>query len=427
MNKLMRRSDVRATHCANCGTTLQGPWCHACGQSSKHMLRHLPGLIEDAADVLLNLDSRVARTLPTLYFFPGRLTREYLSGRRVRYVTPFRLMFVLCLLSFFFLHISLNLDIGGAAGEADTSVFAQAQTPQDVLQRLDALRAQMNVTGQVPSKTPGIEDMMKLSRQSLDAAALDRLRKVLPGHAPSAAEAARIDTLMRDSVAGASSPSMLQQRLATVLAVADATAPTDAARTQQREHLQQLAGARLTQLHEAKTATRTTRHDTHAADISGWFHHRLERLETNTMRLNSNDADRDLLIGQVFSVLPQSMLVLVPVFALLLQLIYLFRRRLYMEHLIVSLHSHAFLFMSLLILIGLGALRGVLPDWAAMPVGWLWGIVWLWIPVYLLLMQKRVYDQGWGQTILKYMVTGSVYVVLLSLTVAGATLIGLAG
>ena len=43
-------------------------------------------------------------------------------------------------------------------------------------------------------------------------------------------------------------------------------------------------------------------------------------------------------------------LVLLPVFALMLKIVYAFKRRLYMEHLIVALHSHAFLCLTLLLL-----------------------------------------------------------------------------
>ena len=38
----------------------------------------------------------------------------------------------------------------------------------------------------------------------------------------------------------------------------------------------------------------------------------------------------------------------------------------------------------------------------------------LWMPIYLLLMQKRVYGQGWIMTLLKYGVLGVSYMVLLS-------------
>jgi hypothetical protein len=121
------------------------------------------------------------------------------------------------------------------------------------------------------------------------------------------------------------------------------------------------------------------------------------------------------------------MLVLVPVFALILQLLYLFRHQLYMQHLIVALHSHAFLFLSLLLLTGLDALHGVLPGWAAPATGWLTTAVWLWVPVYLLLMQKRVYGQGWTITLIKYLATGFIYLILLLFTLAAAMLVGLAG
>lgn len=425
MNELIRTPDDQARFCTNCGTPLQGEWCHVCGQSSKNVLRHLPGLVEDAADVLLNLDGRVARTLPMLYFFPGRLTREYLAGRRIRYITPFRLMFVLCLMSFFFLHAVLKLDLGPAS--ADRSAFASAQTPQAVLQQLDTLSAQLDDTGKVPVKTPGVKDVVDMSRHALAFAALQRMQQVLPDHAPTAAQAARIDALERLSLSGADSTASLERRLATSLAVTDALVPPGAERDRRHRLLQQRAGARLARLHAARTGPKARDGKAQAHGLEAWFQRRVQRLKTNAMRMNGSAADRDMLVGQIFSALPQSMLVLVPVFALVLQLLYLFHHRLYMEHLIVSLHSHAFLFLSLLLLIGLEALRGVLPGWAAMPVGWLRTLVWLWIPVYLLLMQKRVYAQGWGLTLFKYLVTGTVYVVLLSMTVGAAALVGLAG
>jgi len=40
------------------------------------------------------------------------------------------------------------------------------------------------------------------------------------------------------------------------------------------------------------------------------------------------------------------------------------------------------------------------------------------MPLYLLLMQKRVYAQGWPMTLLKYCVLGFCYVILLSIGVA---------
>lgn len=42
--------------------------------------------------------------------------------------------------------------------------------------------------------------------------------------------------------------------------------------------------------------------------------------------------------------------------------------------------------------------------WAAAPLGWLKVARLAWAPLYLLLMQKRIYRQGWPMTVLKYIV-----------------------
>ena len=51
--------------------------------------------------------------------------------------------------------------------------------------------------------------------------------------------------------------------------------------------------------------------------------------------------------------------------------------------------------------------------------------IWIWMPLYLLLMQKRVYGQGWPMTLLKYAVLGWCYIVLLSFGAAFTAIAGL--
>jgi hypothetical protein len=84
-----------------------------------------------------------------------------------------------------------------------------------------------------------------------------------------------------------------------------------------------------------------------------------------------------------------------------------------MEHLIVALHSHAFLCLALLgvfLLIALGEAMPVLsPLTTLLKIG-----LFVWMPVYLLLMQKRIYRQGWTMTVLKYCTLGFCYLILLS-------------
>ena len=87
-----------------------------------------------------------------------------------------------------------------------------------------------------------------------------------------------------------------------------------------------------------------------------------------------------------------ALFVLVPLFALLLKLFYLDSGRLYLEHLVVAFYSHAFLCLALLAQFALLALdHWVTPHLAFFGAitGLAAALLWLWMPTYLLLMQKR--------------------------------------
>ena len=73
--------------CANCDTDLQGDWCHACGQKA-HLQTRLRHLFAEFFESMANFDGRLWRTLPLVAFRPGRLSRRWREGKRVRYVAP---------------------------------------------------------------------------------------------------------------------------------------------------------------------------------------------------------------------------------------------------------------------------------------------------------------------------------------------------
>jgi hypothetical protein len=86
--------------CLNCGAHLRGQYCGSCGQRARSRLISLWELVRDAFGDLFELDSRLWRTLVPLVIRPGRLTYDYLQGRRARYMPPFRMYLVLSLLFF---------------------------------------------------------------------------------------------------------------------------------------------------------------------------------------------------------------------------------------------------------------------------------------------------------------------------------------
>lgn len=89
-----------APRCLNCGTQLRGQYCGHCGQRSRSRLISLWELTTDAFGDLFELDSRLWQTVVPLLLRPGRLTRDYLQGRRARFMPPFRMYLVLSVLFF---------------------------------------------------------------------------------------------------------------------------------------------------------------------------------------------------------------------------------------------------------------------------------------------------------------------------------------
>ena len=85
--------------CPNCGAPVMGPYCARCGQETTIALPTARTFLREAAGRYVALDGRLWRTLVAL-LVPGLLTREYLAGRRRRYVRPGRLFLVLSLVLF---------------------------------------------------------------------------------------------------------------------------------------------------------------------------------------------------------------------------------------------------------------------------------------------------------------------------------------
>ncbi|UGB38338.1 DUF3667 domain-containing protein [Frateuria soli] len=391
MNELIEAGKL---HCANCGTPLEGEFCHHCGQSVHSVLKPVHHMLEDGMDMFLHVDGRIFHTVPPLFTRPGFLTLEYFGGRRQRYVAPFRLMFVLCLLAFFAFHLAVDWGV-----EQAESNMIQAQ----LVTRADAF-ADDDTASEVRN------DLRERLR------GLATARHALPAGMTGALETNE-RTLRR----------LANERLA---ALGAAPLPADFGAT--------VAARPATTGAEGATAEDNERPKVDVSWLPGFANQRLTHLVGNVLT-NVHDAfdqastrdkrraARARMITGVFSLLPQAMVVMIPVFALLLKLFYVFKRRLYMEHLIVALHSHAFLFLSLLLFGLVTLLAGWLEPhaaWASAGLGYAGSALLLWMPVYLLIMQKRIYHQGWPMTLLKYWCIGWCYFWLLLAVVAVVMLLG---
>jgi hypothetical protein len=100
MPAMANPTEAPAVHCENCGATVSGRYCGACGQRLDPPVHSLWHFTQLATEDLTHADSRLWHTLAALLFKPGHLTSEFLIGRRARYLPPVRLYLVLSVVFF---------------------------------------------------------------------------------------------------------------------------------------------------------------------------------------------------------------------------------------------------------------------------------------------------------------------------------------
>ncbi|MEO6227082.1 MAG: DUF3667 domain-containing protein [Thermomonas sp.] len=370
----MTDSTTPPENCRNCGTPLLGPHCYRCGQPVSGLVRPLGNLFGDVLDNVFNIDTRIVRTLGPLLAKPGFLTSEYFSGRQVRYVTPVRLFFFLCIFAFFVGSMTMSNDDVVIQGDLDNNPIASATTEAQVIKLRDAELLKVEGARKALPAGPGKSGM---------EVGLRGAERVASGTAN-----ARIKQLRAAAAKGEPVPPTMDEQLSF------GDQPWDP-----KSNPVHIPGAPV------------------FADT--WFNDKIARAKSNLRRMKTDPASyKDAFLGAI----PTALFVLVPLFALLLKVLYLFKRRLYMEHLVVALHSHAFMSLELLLIFAMLGLQHLVPtgSFLANAAGLMMGLLIAWIPLYLLLMQKRVYAQGWAMTLLKFFVLGTVYSILLSLAIAGA-------
>ena len=352
--------------CQNCDAVLLGEHCYACGQPVKGLVRQFGSILGDFLDSVFDLDSRLLRTLGPLVLKPGQLSLEYFAGHRVRYVSPVRLFVFLCITAFLAVQWTTEPEVSFGGQDIKTAVSIE-----EVEAGRDMLRTQLNQT---------LEDM-----------GADN-----PGAAGVRAGLAAVEQEAETRIA------WLRHRDAEL--AAGRPAPPDPA----------IEETTISFGDEPwDPQTNPVALSWLSASANGYLNDQVARARDNVARVREQP---NLLTDAFFQSLPQTLFVLVPLFALLLKAAYLFRRRLYMEHLIVALHSHAFLCVAILVLVMLGVARDALGGGVvAGALGWLEWLVALWMPAYLWIAQKRVYGQGVVLTTLKFVLLGFCYAVLLTL------------
>jgi hypothetical protein len=365
------RGKVSTENCRNCGEVLTGQHCSHCGQPATVRVLSLWELTRDVVGDLLNVDSRVWRTLWPLAFRPGLLTQEFLRGRRASYTPPFRMYLVLSL-AFFVLasfddpgsEVTVQLDEGGTNIQLRPGGAAAPEAASP------------------PAGAPAVAPA-----------------------APAAAPAPALDAETRALVG------RLVQRV-----------PADAQKELRAEIEATLAAATPAErAAAARLLTDPCGEETLRVDLGPEFKARFEpRLREACRKIV---ADQQSFGRALWNNIPKMMFIFLPLMAAALAVLYFRSGRYYVEHLLFVVHFHAFFFLAGIFVLLLerlsGLATGVVARGLAAAQAMLGALLVLYVPVYLLGAMRRVYAQSWWKTLPKYTLLGIAYLVAMLFTGLG--------
>lgn len=358
--------------CLNCGTALRGRICHSCGQDSDDFHRPVWHLVLEVLDGLFSFDGRFWRTIPPLLVRPGYITRQYLAGVRARYVQPFRLLIaasVVFFLVFFVTSGGYSNVFGGGDNEAPSP-----DIQDEMLAGLDAAAEQ----------SPEAAAQLEVARAALEQAQLQ------------AAEVDQDPTIQ--VLTHAERSQRVKQQVREYLLPEDYPASDVPARGAPLR-LGGEDGFRMTlDIDDFRDAPLPVRRFIVA---------RAERIIDNPS--SWTDAMQRWT--------PRLIFLLLPLYALLLALLNFWRRGLFLyDHLVVSLHFHAFLFVFLTILILVSPIIGGLAG----------SLIFIaWSNIYLYRVHRVVYENGRFMAILRTVTLDIAYMLILVIALTFLMVVGL--
>jgi len=130
--------------CRNCGTQAPLKFCPECGQETTLHPPTLREFLHEFVGHYVALEGSLWRTLALLVARPGRLTREYLDGRRRRYVLPLRLYLTA---SFVFFLVLKLVASGTISPEVKVLVDGQLMPAAEYRARIASAAAQGHADG----------------------------------------------------------------------------------------------------------------------------------------------------------------------------------------------------------------------------------------------------------------------------------------
>lgn len=361
-----KKTEVKGLQCLNCGKPLRGDenFCSYCGQKNTTKKLNFGTFINNLFSGFLSYDSRFWTTFIPLLTKPGKVSKEYIEGKRARFVNPFRLYLNVSIVFFLILGISNKMD------DLSIPVDEIANTPKT----LDSLKQ---------TNQPAIDSILKKTQEEIEK------------KSPNDSTSTKIISSISD-----------------VFTFTENDNKKDTIPYQY--HIQKENEKRISiwnKLEDFQNYNKTNPKLTNKISLSNlgyqktfwnlFYYQEIININKNLKQLK--DDGGKTYIKKIISTTSLSLFVFLPIFTLFLMLLYFRRNYTYVEHLVFVFNTQTVFFLMLAIFILFNLLFNIANT------GWVFVSLFI---IYLYKALRFFYQQSRIKTIAKFILLNSFYLFL---------------
>ncbi|HEX3935480.1 MAG TPA: DUF3667 domain-containing protein [Puia sp.] len=378
-------------NCLNCQAEVVGRYCHQCGQENLEPKETVWHLVQHFFNDITHFDGKFFETVKYLLRKPGFLSREYMRGRRMSYLNPIR-MYVFTSAIFFIILFSLK-----RPGDM-VSKHAKNGAKGVVALLADQTRLQKELQSE-EDEDDREEMRLKFKNEGIEIAAIKR---IYGDSTKLTFDNDQLNALLGQAYAD----SLLQSNLSAVDAQRIHNAMRRISEPNQVNFFNWHGEYRNVEEYDSsERALPDSLRD-------GWIKKTIMR-RLIYMGEEYKEEPRlfeEHLIENIFHSFPKILFVSLPIFALILNILY-FRHKqyYYVDHGIFAVHLYCATFILLLVAMLLSQLKDVVgPVWIKIILDILIFADCVYLMIYLYKAMRGFYQQRRGKTFLKYMIIFSV-------------------
>ncbi|HEY4337217.1 MAG TPA: DUF3667 domain-containing protein [Puia sp.] len=402
----------KETNCLNCQTEVVGRYCHKCGQENLEPKETVWHLVQHFFNDITHFDGKFFDTVKYLIRRPGFLSLEYMRGRRMAYLNPIR-MYVFTSAIFFIILFSLKKPEEMAKGLRQEKKSTELKTLADL--RDDTTRYRQ-LAADADDKDDKEVYLDKLTYRKIEIATIT---KQYGDSAKQSFTRQNLDSI----VAMAYTDSLAQGHIDLVKSKRFKKAIGSFSRQATEE-----SDGNFNFLGSDVVYNNVEQYDSaeHALPDSlrdGWLKHFITK--RGIIIKEEWHEDRRLfvehLIENVFHSFPKILWVSLPIFAMILNILYFRRKKdfYYVNHGIFTIHVYCATFIQLFLFVVLYAIRGAsAAKWLHTLIDLTNFAIFLWMLIYLYKAMRGFYGQRRAKTFVKYfIVMGSMFFINLFLLI----------